>query len=262
MNEDAQDIQIDDVWTAVDAQRIYARAALRNAPPNAPVVVLVHGLVVSSRYMEPLARHIAPHFRVYAPDLPGFGKSDDPGRTLQVHELADSLLTWMDATGIQEAILVGNSFGCQIAVEFAVRYPERVSQMVLLGPTTDPDARSMVRQSLRWLANAVQEPPSLGPLLLRDYLAAGLIRAIRTFRIAVNDEIHKKLPYVPVPTLVVRGANDTIVPEPWADRAAALLPHGERATVPGVGHTLNYTAPLESARLVRLFHNRSCANDN
>jgi 2-hydroxy-6-oxonona-2,4-dienedioate hydrolase len=249
------DAQVESLWTQVNGWRMHARAALKDAPPNAPIAVLVHGLVVSSSYMVPLAKCLAPDYRVFAPDLPGFGRSDKPRRSLQIHELADALAMWMDAIEINRATIVGNSFGCQIAVEFAIRNPERVTRLVLLSPTTDPRARTMVQQTVRWLLNSTQEPPSLGLILLRDYLAAGIARAVRTFRMSVNDEIHKKLPYVPIPTLVVRGANDTIAPERWADEAAKLLPLGERATIPGVGHTLNYNAPLESARVIRLFEN-------
>src|SRR4051812_29858976 len=60
---------------------IFARAATGRAPPGRPPVVLVHGLVISSRYMVPLARALAPDFPVYAPDLPGFGESGGPPPT-------------------------------------------------------------------------------------------------------------------------------------------------------------------------------------
>jgi 2-hydroxy-6-oxonona-2,4-dienedioate hydrolase len=254
------DAHVESLSTPVNGWRIHARAALMDAPPDAPIAVLVHGLVVSSSYMVPLVKCLAAHYRVFAPDLPGFGRSDKPRKSLQIHELADALAMWMDAVKINQATIVGNSFGCQIGVEFAIRHPERANRLVLLGPTTDPRARTMVQQTIRWLLNGVQEPPSLGPVLLRDYIAAGIPRAVRTFRMSVNDEVDKKLPYVPVPTLVVRGAKDTIVPERWADEAASLLPLGERATIPGVGHTLNYNAPLESARVIRLFDNGSTSH--
>ncbi len=55
------------------------------------MVVLVHGLVVSSRYMVPTAERLAPHCRVFAPDLPGFGGSEKPPRVLDVAGLSDAL---------------------------------------------------------------------------------------------------------------------------------------------------------------------------
>jgi pimeloyl-ACP methyl ester carboxylesterase len=63
-------------WTQVNGRRMHARVGGR---VGAPAVVLLHGLGVSSRYMLPLARELAPHFRVYAVDLPGFGRSSGGG---------------------------------------------------------------------------------------------------------------------------------------------------------------------------------------
>ena len=72
-------------------------------------MVLVHGLGVSSRYMLPTLALLAPRARVFAPDLPGFGHSTKPPHTLSLAELADSLADWMSATGLDRAVLLGNS---------------------------------------------------------------------------------------------------------------------------------------------------------
>src|SRR3982751_3131372 len=107
------------------------------------MVILVHGMVISSRYMVPTAERLAPLCDVYAVDLPGYGKSAKPARVLSLAELADALAAWMKAAGLEKAHLVGNSFGCQIIVEFALRHPARVNRIVLQGPTVDPEARSL-----------------------------------------------------------------------------------------------------------------------
>lgn len=73
---------------AVEGRRVHARESVDDGAPAGRVpVVLVHGQVVSSRYMLPLARRIAPHRRVLAPDLPGYGLSDDPGYPLDLEGL-------------------------------------------------------------------------------------------------------------------------------------------------------------------------------
>src|SRR3546814_11433128 len=77
-------------------------------------VVLVHGLGMSSRYMAPPAQRLASDFRVFAPDLPGFGDSGKPAHILSVPELADALAEWMRVCGLSPAALVAHSFGCQI----------------------------------------------------------------------------------------------------------------------------------------------------
>lgn len=218
-----------------------------------PAVVLVHGLVVSSRYMVPTAELLATHYRVYAPDLPGFGKSDKPPRVLNVAELSDSLAAWMGKIGLRSAALVGNSFGCQIIVEFALRHPERIEKAVLQGPTVDPLGRTALRQVGRLLLDGVREPPSLLPIELLDYLDAGFRRSVRTFRYMLECRIEERLPQMYVPTLVVRGSRDPIVPQRWAEEATRLLPAGQLVVIPGATHTANYSAPSEFTRVVRAF---------
>jgi 2-hydroxy-6-oxonona-2,4-dienedioate hydrolase len=244
---------VESIWSTANGWQIHARAALNTAPPGSPDVVLVHGLVVSSSYMEPLARVLAPDYRVFAPDLPGFGQSTKPGHTLSMTELADALHCWMDAVGLEQPLILGNSFGCQIAVEFARQYPHRTRGLVLVGPTVDRVGRNMVTQTMRWLRNTANEPPTLGLTLAKDYARAGFIRAIKTLRVYVNDKVEDKLPFVPTPTMLIRGANDPIVPDRWVQEMLDLLPNGSLAIIPGVGHTSNYTAPLEIARIARIF---------
>lgn len=62
-------------------------------------MALVHGLIVPSRYMAPTLRRLTPYYRVFASDLPGFGKSANPPRVLNVSELSDSLVAWMETVG-------------------------------------------------------------------------------------------------------------------------------------------------------------------
>ncbi len=136
---------------------------------------------MSSRYMIPLARHLAPEIRVYAPDLPGFGLSDNPARALTVPELADALSAFMDAVGLRRAAFVGNSLGCEILVEFARRYPERVERLVLQGPTPDPEVRSVLQQVILFLITGLFERWSLAWVALSDYLRSGVRDTCRRF---------------------------------------------------------------------------------
>ncbi|HEY1404550.1 MAG TPA: alpha/beta fold hydrolase, partial [Pyrinomonadaceae bacterium] len=124
--------RIESRWITVGGLRIHARVSV-NLPASAcdVPVVLVHGLVVSSLYMLPTAERLATFFRVFAPDMPGFGKSDKPLRALDVPELADALVAWMDAAGLVQPVLVGNSLGCQVIANVAARNPHRVAGVVL-----------------------------------------------------------------------------------------------------------------------------------
>lgn len=76
-------------YTMVDGLSMHSRVSAK--PVDAPIVILVHGLVVSSSYMMPTAELLATDYRVYAPDFPRYGKSDKPKHTLELPELADAL---------------------------------------------------------------------------------------------------------------------------------------------------------------------------
>jgi 2-hydroxy-6-oxonona-2,4-dienedioate hydrolase len=231
-------------WVPVHGLRLHALVSADDPPPDAPTIVLVHGVAVSSRYLAPLADHLAPRARVYVPDLPGYGRSDrPPGPDLTVPELADALVTWMDRAGLQRPHLLGNSFGCQVIADLAARYPDRVGRLVLQGPTMDPHARSTWRQALRWLAVAPFERYSEVLVLLRDLWDLGPRRAANMIRIALDDPIEQKLARSAAPTLIVRGSRDAIVPQRWAEEAARLLPNGQLVVIERAAHTINYSQP-------------------
>lgn len=240
-------------WFFVDGWRLHARVSTEPVRGDAPAVVLVHGLGVASTYMVPTAVRLAPDYRVYAPDLPGFGHSDKPPRALDIPELADALVSWLDAVGLERAHLIGNSMGCQIIVDTAVRHPARVERAVLQGPTIDRHARTLPQQLGRTLLDVFHEHPSQPLVQTRDYAKFGLRRSLRTFQFAVRDRIEDKVPLVRAPTLVVRGARDPIVSQRWAEEVTRLLPEGRLVVIPGAPHTLNYSTPREFVRVLRPF---------
>lgn len=241
------------LWTPCGATRFHARVALRAAPPGAPPVVLVHGLGASSRCMTPTLLRLAPFRRAYAPDLPGFGLTTRPRRPLDLNGLADALAAWMQATGVGRASLLAHASGCQVAVRFALRHPERLDKLILQGPTVDPSARGPLRHLGRWLRNAPREPATLSALRLMDSRDAGPWGLVRSLSFALHERLEELLPEVHHPTLLVRGARDPLVPERWARRMVELLPEGRLVTIPGAAHGLTYDAPLELVRVVRPF---------
>jgi 2-hydroxy-6-oxonona-2,4-dienedioate hydrolase len=240
-------------WTLTAAGVMHARLGGDWSRPDRTAVVLVHGLVISSRYMVPTAVRLAPLAPVAAIDLPGYGDSAKPPTILGMSELADALAAWMDARGLRSAHWVGNSFGCQILAELAVRHPDRIRRLVLQGPTVDPRARTVLRQLVGLARNSTRESPGLGWITLTDYRKAGLRRVWATVQLAMADRIEAKLPRILAPTLVVRGEHDPIVPQAWAEAVSRLLPNGELRVLSGLGHTLNYTAPREFVAAMRPF---------
>ena len=238
-------------WRRARGVDIHDRASL--ATPDSPLpVVMVHGLAVSHRYLMPLAAKLSGHHHVHVVDLPGFGLSGEPGQVLDVAEHADHLAAWLQTAGLPPVAVLGNSFGCQVAVDLAVRYPDRVCGLVLVGPTIDPAARTAPRQMLRWLRDTAREDPLQLPILFRDVRDAGPHRVAGTLAHALRDPIEDKLPLVRVPVLVTRGSREPIVPMAWAQAASRLLPFGELAVVPGP-HNANYGAADHLAELVLAF---------
>jgi 2-hydroxy-6-oxonona-2,4-dienedioate hydrolase len=233
-------------WTIVDGLRIHAHAGISSGPP----LVMVHGLGVSSRYLLPAAQRLEPALTVFAPDLPGSGRSEKPAHALDIQELATALLRWMDAIGLERASFLGHSMGCQVVVELACAARDRVDRLVLIGPTVDPRWRSPMKQIPRWLLEATREPLSIMPILIRDYFIFGPLRFLRTGRFAIADRLEEKLPRMTAPTLVLRGERDAFVSQQWVERVAALLPNGRAGVVPNAAHAVPYSAPEALARLI------------
>lgn len=239
--------------TSVHGVSLHALVATEAAPADAPPLVLIHGSGLSGRYMVPTARLLAQDFPVYVPDIPGYGDSEDPGEVLNIPQMSDWLVAWMDAIGLERASFLGNSFGCQVIVDLAMRYPERVDRLILQGPTTPPDERSTFWQFIRWRQNEPYNPEMLGEVTAPEYGKAGLWRMIRSYVFQVTDPVEEKVRHIEAPTLVVRGEHDPITHQAFAEMLARRLPRGELLILPDVAHTLVFTAPGPLAEVTRRF---------
>lgn len=231
---------------------LWIRSSASAVPKKTPVV-LVHGVIVSGRYMMPVAKELARNFPVLVPDLPGYGRSQSPPSPPSLADLADAAVAAARAAGHDRVVLAGNSFGAQIAIEAALRHPDAVERVALIGPTTDPRARSLSRQFWRWLRCARDEDLSVLPVMARDLFDVGPRQAAHLLRVMIRDRPEQKLAQVRQPALVIRGAGDRIAPEPWSREVADLLPEGSFATVPGCAHMPNWSAPSALASALREF---------
>ncbi|MFI5889848.1 alpha/beta fold hydrolase [Actinoplanes sp. NPDC051513] len=207
---------------------------------TAPVWLLLHGLAVTHRYLMPTATALPGS--VYVPDLPGFGLSGKPVRVLTAEQHAEVIATWMDAADLGGVHVLGNSFGCQIAVELAIRRPGLIASLILVGPTVDPAAPTPGAQIRRWTHDMLSEDPHQIPMILADIRDAGPRRILRTLAHAVGHHIERRIPLVQAPILILRGQYDRIVPADWATRAAYLARTARTADVPGAAHNAVTTA--------------------
>ncbi len=240
-------------WVTAEGRRLHARASDGPGVRGRTPVVLVHGVIVSSRYLQPTAVELAADFPVLVPDLPGYGLSEPGRHSPSLESLADSVIACALAAGHDRVALVANSFGAQVAVEAALRHPDRVERIALLGPTVDPRARSVTRQYLRWQRNAPDEHLSCVPVMARDLADVGVRRAAHLLRVMVDDRIEDKLPQVACPAIVVRGGRDRVVPTAWALEVTRRLPRAELAVVPGYAHMAHYSGALAVAEVLRPF---------
>jgi len=243
-----------DEWLDLSSGRMFLRSNRSAAGDRAgAALVFVHGLVVSGRYMLPVAGRLAAMRTVYVPDLPGYGKSEGPREVEGPRGLADRLVEMLDALDLERADFLGNSYGCQVLTELAIHHPARVGRMVFVGPSVDPMHRTVLAQFWRLLRTAFHENPKLPPLVAAEYLKAGPRLVVATLRHCLRHPVEKRLPEVRAPVLVVRGSLDAIVDQRWAEEVARLLPNAGLRVMAGAGHAPNFSQPEKLAELVAPF---------
>lgn len=250
-----RELPIQRSWIRVDGRWIFTRRT-EVAAPGSPVIVLVHGLGMSALSYVPLMKVLAPHAFVYAPDLPGFGRSDKPERALSIAQLAEALYGWLSVAGVEPDCYLGHSLGAQIVTELALSTPGSVPAEVAVGPTRDPAARTLAHQATRMAKDLPGEPFGLVPLAMRDYLSATPGRMLQTMRDAMRKPIRARRRRIQHPVLVIRGTRDPLVPRPWALELVRLMPRGELAEIAGAPHGTTFSHPGEVARLTLDFLDR------
>ena len=111
-----------------------ARISTIQAGSGEPVIA-IHGLGGTKGSFLPTVAELAPHFRVIAVDLPGFGDSDKPLRAAyDARYFARSIVALLDALALERAHFVGNSLGGRVALELGMGHPDRVGRLVMLCP--------------------------------------------------------------------------------------------------------------------------------
>lgn len=206
---------------------------------------------------SPYHDRLAAHFRVFAPDHPGFGKSERPDWLDGVDDLVLHYVDLLDLLEVAHVSIVGTSVGGWIAAAFAVAHPERVDHLILAGAA---GIRVDGADRFDLFANPIEETfrhlffdeARSAQLLPTEYGPDVLVRAYREFgtlaRLAWNPyfydrKLQERLPRIKAPTLVVWGEHDTFLPLVHGEAMAALVPGAMLKTLPRCGHL----APLEQA---------------
>ncbi|MCE0538216.1 alpha/beta hydrolase [Kineosporia rhizophila] len=224
---------------------------LSTGPDDGPEALLVHGIGVSGRYFAPLTGNLARTHRVVVPDLPGFGAGGRPRPALSITEQAEALETVLHRTGLQNPVLVGHSMGCQVVTELAVRNPGLAAAVVLIGPVTDPDAPTALRQAWRLGRDTLGEPMHLNALVLRDYLRGGPRSFFGTLPHMLGYPLPERLAKVLVPVVLIRGEHDPIAPARFLHRLAEQVPDAEVLEIPHARHLAMAVHPEPVAAVCR-----------
>jgi pimeloyl-ACP methyl ester carboxylesterase len=219
----------------------------------ARAVVLLHGVVVSGRYLAPLGAELARDHAVAIPDLPGYGLSDPANPSPSLADLADAAIASAGVLDGDRVALIANSFGAQVALEAALRHPEKVGRIALIGPTTDPGARTLPRQYLRWQRCLPHEDLSVLPVIPRDLLDVGPREALHLLGVMLEDRPEEKAPRLRQPALVIRGERDRVAPAGWCRRLAETMPVGRFTEIPGAAHMPHWADPAGVAALLSGF---------
>ena len=246
-------------------------------------LVLLHGLGDEADTWRHVLLPLAERQRVIAPDLPGFGRSDKPHRFYTLTFFARSVWALLSALNLDHVVLVGSSFGAAVAQRLAIARPASVARLVLIGGTmaiapVRPPARlwwyltpgvgELLYTSLRRsrdTAYATLRPyyhdldalPPDDRAFLRERVWArvwsagqrrAFLSALRWVAIEQSARMRafrERLVRLAIPTLLIWGEHDGIVPRALGDALAAQLDHAELRIIAGSGHLPHQERPAE-----------------
>ena len=240
-------------------------------------LVFVHGFPLSRGVWHPQIDAFRSSHRVIAPDLPGFGESDArPGPTTMAAFAADvrALLQQL-ATG--PVVLVGHSMGGYVALAFARQCPEMLRGLVLVGTKAGPDAPDAAT-GRRATAEKVKTDgvqvviESMAPKMLaagnhdtrmmeqvRAFMAsstpAGVVGAL--LGMAERPDATALLGQIVVPTLVITGANDMLVPPAESTKLAEAIEGAQLNVIADAGHLVAFEQPYPFNRALEEWLDRA-----
>lgn len=234
-------------------------------PPEAPVVVLVHGLGLNRDVWQWLAPALAPHFRVLTYDLSGHGRTDAPIGQPALRGLSDQLARLLDHLGTARAAVVGFSLGGMVARRFAQDHPARVAALAILHSPhrRSPEAQAAVLARVedamragpsatveaalrRWFTDDCRTSrPDLMDQVSGWVLANDPAVYPRLYRILAEgvDEIVAPSPPISCPALVITGDEDYGNGPEMSAAIAAEIAGAKLVILPGLRHMALAEAP-------------------
>jgi pimeloyl-ACP methyl ester carboxylesterase len=236
-----------------------------------PPVLLVHGITSSSRTWKSVMPRLAAKYTVIAPDLLGHGRSAKPQGDYSLGAYASGMRDLMVALDVPKATVVGHSLGGGIAMQFAYQFPDRISRLVLvdtggIGREVNPALRAATLPGAEYVLPVLFTPTLHDAgLKVRNFLAGiglrgsadvegvaegfaslteadarrAFINTVRSVidptgqRVSAADRLYLTRE---IPSLIVWGDRDRIIPVSHADLAHELMPGSRLEIFPGAGH--------------------------
>ena len=221
-------------------------------------IVLVHGLGSSAETWAPLMWLLSKEFLVYAPDLPGFGRTPmaPEGVNIQTHVLY--LQRFLNALGYPRVILVGNSLGGWISASFAAAYHERVEHMYLLNSAglrreemNSPYAvdRASAQRSIEYITGRSWPVPGfILDSIIRNSQQPAYAGFIHGYDPA--EELDSVLAQIQVPTTIIWGEQDGLFPVSIAHEFHAGIPNAELILLSKAAHMPQTQASTKVAQII------------
>lgn len=229
---------------------------------SGPTLLLIHGFPLNSNLWEPQLEDLNDAARLLAPDLRGHGLSEASEPPYSMEMIADDCMALLDSLGVQEPVVIcGLSMGGYVAFEFYRRFPEWVTALILVSTRAAPDT-PQAKQSRDAMAARVMEAGTeeiadeMTPLLLapenyaqdeklvafvREMIDSASVDGIVGMLAAMKDrpDSTPTLAQISVPTLIIHGEEDQIVPVAEAEAMRDAIPTAQLLLVPGAGHLPN-----------------------
>lgn len=218
---------------------------------NVPIIIL-HGWGLCGKKYSQLSNLLENRgYKVYAPDLPGFGSEPLRSGSMNLGDYVDFLQSFMRKNKILKPILIGHSFGGRIAIKYSWRYPDDISKLILTGVPVIRN-KSFVKKTafvfavvggklLKGFPDKVQEAFRKCLYFLIgewDYYKAGKLKQV--FKNVIGEDLVQYLKGIKIPVLFIWGEEDGVVPLSDFEKIKQIKPHAKFIVVSHAGHKLPY----------------------
>lgn len=234
-----------------------------------PVLVLLHGMFGAAENWKSCAGLLSRNWEVRVPELPVW---DMPRAETGVHSLVAHVERLLDRERIERAVLAGNSLGGHVALELALRRPDQVSALVLMGSSglfeRGLEGQAPRRPTREWVRAKMREvffdEKHITEALLDEVHGTisdpfRIMKIIRMAKSAKQGNMAGVLHAIRCPVLLLWGEEDEITPAVSAHEFKRHIPHAELAFIQHCGHAPNIEHPQEVSALMEGFLARHCA---